>query len=184
MVHGGIEDEFNEGESKLTKIIKRIITIVIALSLILLVLTYLIPGNDLIQILQGRFVSAPLEEDFTVDLNNKGKVIFYSEVYNELKQIYLKEQKNEFKVCLVGNKINNNYYIYDLETPYIVSQDVFSVLAEECSKETLIPLHSHPYKHCIFSSQDIKSHERFKKINPEAIIGLMCEPVRFSFYGY
>jgi|SRR3989344_2225620 len=184
MMSGNIEDKFNEEESKLHKAIKRIFIIIMALFLIMLILTYLVPGNNILSILEGRFVSVPIEEDFTANLDNGGKVVFSSSVYEELKQIYLKEQKNEFKVCLVGNKILDRYYITELRTPKTISQDVFSVYAEQCSKETLIPLHSHPFKHCIFSSQDIKSYELFKEINKDAIIGLMCEPARFNFYGY
>ena len=155
-----------------------------ALFLILIVLTYLVPGNNLLDIIEGRFVSYPLEEDFFVSLRSGGKVIFGSEVYEELKIIYLEEQKNEFKVCLIGNKFGDDYKINDLKKPVIYNQDVFSVSAEQCGKETLIPLHSHPKNRCIFSFQDIKSYEAFKKINPDAIIGLMCEQKRFSFYGY
>ncbi|HLC37366.1 MAG TPA: hypothetical protein VJJ53_01145 [Candidatus Nanoarchaeia archaeon] len=183
MTPGKIKDEFNEEEGKLRKVIKRAFIIATALFLVMIVLTYLVPGNNMLSILEGRFVSSSIDEDFTVTLDNGRKVIFSNGVYKELKQIYFKEQKNEFKVCLIGNKIQNNYYINKLGTPRIISQDVFSVYAEQCSKETLIPLHSHPFKHCIFSSQDIKSYEIFKEINKDAILGLMCEPARFSFYG-
>jgi len=105
MTPGKIKDEFNEEEGKLRKVIKRAFIIATALFLVMIVLTYLVPGNNMLSILEGRFVSSSIDEDFTVTLDNGRKVIFSNGVYKELKQIYFKEQKNEFKVCLIGNKI-------------------------------------------------------------------------------
>lgn len=183
MVLEGIEKEFNEEESKLNKIIKKVLITILALFLVVLVLSYLVPGTNLLSILEGRFVSSPLD-NFTIILEGGGSVVFEKEVYEELRTIYLKEQKNEFKVCLLGNKTNDIYYIKELESPKTFSKDVFSVSAEQCRKETLIPLHGHPFKHCIFSEQDVESFKEFKKINKDSIMGLMCEKGRFGFYGY
>ena len=121
MVLEDIEKEFDQEDSKFWKIIKKIFVIVMALFLIILILTYLVPGNNLISIIEGRFVSAPINEDFTVSLDNGGKVIFENEVYEKLKIIYFEEQKHEFKVCLIGDKIGNSYFIDDLEKPKILS---------------------------------------------------------------
>ena len=67
--------------------------------------------------------------------------------------------------------------------PKAFGQSVSHVSAELCNSNTIVALHSHPYKRCIFSEQDIKSYEAARQINPDAIIGLMCEADRFGFYG-
>lgn len=179
----GIDEEIKE-DSKFFSYLKKISLFLISLFLIFLVLSYLVPGNNILNIIEGRFDSNEINDDFVINLENNSKVVFNFEIYKELRKIYLEEQENEFKVCLIGNKVGKTFYVSDLERPKIHSQDVFSVSAQECSDKTIIPLHSHPFKHCLFSSQDIKSYELFKKINEDGIIGLMCEEKRFSFYGY
>lgn len=176
-----IPDKIPEEESKLRRILFKIFLIIVSLFLLFLFISYLVPGNYILNILEGRIVSAELNEDLTLNLKNE-KVIFKPEVYFELRDLYFKEQKNEFKVCLIGYKIENDYYISDLDIPKTYDQSFASVTANLCNKNTIIPLHSHPYKHCIFSQQDIKSYEAFKEINQDAIIGLMCEVNRFNFY--
>lgn len=177
------EQEINElpEESKLKKILFKIFLIGASLFILFLFVSYLLPGNYILDILEGRIVSAKLDNNFTLTLKDV-KVIFEPEVYYELRDLYFKEQKNEFEVCLFGEKIENNYYINNMKVPKIDSQSFASVTAEMCDKDAIIPLHSHPYKHCIFSQQDIKSYKAFKEINNDAIIGLICEVDRFNFY--
>lgn len=179
-----LEIEPSPEESKTKKLVKKTIVISLGLLIIALIITYLIISPRILNIIEGLLVSSTLEENYTVTLNNNSKVIFKPEVYNELKGIYWTNQKAEFKVCLLGEKISNNYYINSLYIPGVYSQDIFSVTSQPCDNKTLISLHSHPEKQCIFSEQDIKNYENFKQINRDAIIGLMCEEARFSFYGY
>ena len=175
-----IEAELTEEDSPFKRTVKKIALGVIGLFLAMLIFTYLIPGTYVMSVLEGMFVSAKLQ-NFTVPVQ-EGHVIFEGAVYKELKEIYLAEQRNEFKVCLGGYKEGDDYYVNSLYKPIIHSQSFSHVSAEQCPAETIIPLHSHPYKSCIFSAQDIQSYEHFQSINPEAILGLICEVDRFSFY--
>jgi len=153
-------------------------TVVIAV----LFISYFIPGNSLFTYIQGRAASATIE-DYTVELKGEGKVVFEPEVYNRLLSIYEAEQEHEFKVCLHGRKEGVDYFVDALSVPLLFSQSVFSVSAAQCSNSTVISLHSHPFRSCVPSAQDLRSQAAFKRINPESIGGLICEKNRFTFYG-
>jgi proteasome lid subunit RPN8/RPN11 len=178
-----LQEEPSE-EEQLKKLKRKKIAIAaVGLFLAALLIIYLIPGNYILFIIEGQFASSKLEGS-TVELETGGKVIFDRAVYEELKQLYLEEQETEFKVCLIGEKKGEDYYISGLSIPETESKSFAHVSAELCPKEAIIPLHTHPYKHCIFSEQDIQNFEAVKAVNPDAIIGLMCETDRFNFYGY
>ena len=157
----------------------KILVYFLAIFMLGITVIYFLPG-DVVQVLEGRGESDKLEE-FSVDFDG-GKVIFDPEIYQKIRDYYLSEEGPEIKVCMKGHKEGFTYYIDDYYVPEIHSQSVFHVSSEGCSEDTLIPLHSHPVKHCLFSEQDISSYRQFKKINPEAIVGLMCEVDRLNFY--
>ena len=170
------KEQLEEGRFKF---LKKIILILIGMFLLILILSYFLLG-DLFYVFEGRGSSFEIE-NFIVEFKN-GKIIFKENVYNDLKSIYFYNQEKEIKVCLIGEK-TDNYYISDFYIPEIISNDFRSVVSEECDERSLISLHTHPYKRCLFSDQDIKNYESFKKINKDGIIGIMCEKRRFSFYG-
>ncbi len=185
-----VEDDLREisekgiGDKKPTdKAVEKLILVLSGVFLVLLVISYFVPGN-IFYILEGRLVSERLNADFSINLKNGGRVVFEKPAYEKLKEFYFSEQKNEFKACLLGKKEGKDYFVFDLYLPKTFGQSVSHVSAELCSKDTIISLHTHPYKRCIFSEQDIKSYEAVRQVNPEAIIGLMCEADRFGFYGY
>lgn len=169
-------------EEELRKL-KRKKTFIAILSIILavLVITYLVPGGYVLSILEGQATSYELNSDLTIDLKNGGKIVFDNSTYEQLKQMYFAEQRSEFKACLEGYKKGLNYFITDVYLPETHSQSFSHVTAELCNSSTIIPLHTHPYKHCIFSYQDMKGLDAVRKVNPDAIIGLMCEIDRFNF---
>jgi len=170
------QDEFEESK------FKKIYVAIIALFLGFLLIMNSMPGYHIISYLSGKIVSSDIVNDEIV--LKSGKIIFENNVYTELKNFWLLNQKNEFKACLIGKRVNNNYVVSGLYVPQIYDQSVFSVTSAPCNEQTIISLHSHPPLRCIFSAQDIKSYEKFKLINPDAMIGLMCDIDRFSFYGY
>lgn len=163
---------------------QKLIAIASAIFLVILITFYFVPGSYVLDILEGRLVSEKLNPDFSINLKNGGKVIFEKAAYEQLRKFYFAEQKNEFKACLLGKKEGGDYFVSGLYLPKTFGQSVSHVSAELCSKETIISLHTHPYAHCIFSPQDIKSYGAVRKINPSSFIGLMCGPDRFSFYGF
>jgi len=147
-------------ENKTLVFIKKLTTIIIAIFLIIIIITYIIPG-PILKIIEGKLVSNKLN-NLSITLKDK-TITFKQETYNELLQVYNNNQIHEFKVCLKGKLTNNIYYINEIEYPLIYSQTIFSVNAKQCSKNTLVSLHSHPENHCIHSWQDTISNKKFKR---------------------
>ena len=89
-------------ESPVKRILRKTYLVIIAIFLILLFIVNTNTGYHLISLFSGKIVSSTLQEDYSFDLKFGGKVIFENNVYEVLKDIYLKNQKAEFKVCLTG----------------------------------------------------------------------------------
>jgi len=172
--------DVQEEESRVKRVLKGFFRGIIALFLIFLFISILIFGWNIMGILEGKVESSKLE-GFSVEFDD-GIVVFDKEVYEELKEIYVENQKTEVKICLKGYKDGEIYYINGLEMPEMYEKSVFHVVSEGCDSETIISMHTHPFKHCIFSKKDIESYELFKEVNEDGIIGLMCEIDRFTFY--
>ena|SRR3989344_4791314 len=167
--------------SRFQRFLKRFMTVAVALFLLFLLLVYLAPGYDLLSVLEGKAASKVVV-NHRIALSDGRSVVFTSVVFAHLQQLYLDNQRQEFSACLTGNKEGDIYSVTDIILPRTYEQDVFHVRADLCPKETLIALHSHPYKHCIFSEADINYYQAFAKINKDGLIGVMCEPDRFGFY--
>src|SRR3989338_3423814 len=75
------------------------------------------------------------------------------------------------------------YRITSLYTPKMYQQTFNHVVFEPCNKDTLIMLHSHPYKSCLASATDINTLQKTKQQNPNILMIVMCEPQRFSVYN-
>ena len=172
-----------EEESRIIKAVKRALIILISLILIFLFLSYLLPSYNFFSIVAGRLESYEINDN-TIILKNNEKIIFQNNSYNDLAEIYYDNQQHEFKVCLIGEKKESDYLIKKVQVPKIIAQDFSSVTAEPCSSNAIISLHSHPYKSCFLSMHDVKGYKQVKNINPDAIIGIICEAKRFNFYGF
>ena len=172
------EEHFEEEKPSL---LKRVSVIVISLFLIFLMLsTFLVWGN-VGEIVAGWIESETVEnglvelEDFSVTFSNN--------TYEVLQGIYSDNQEYETKVCLFGFLENSRYNITYVYQPVIYSQQFNQVVSEACPDNTLVALHSHPYGHCIASEQDLSNLEVSKQVNENALIGVMCDYDRFSFYS-
>jgi len=180
-----IDEEKNEEEkqSKVKLFLKKTYILLIALFLIFLLTINSGPGYHIISLLSGKVVSSTLNEDYTFTLKN-GKNVFFGKTFEILRETYRNNKDNEFKVCLTGEVKDGNYYVENIYVPKIIEQTPLSVTSSFCNEQTIISLHSHPPFRCIFSEQDIKSYNIFKQRNSQAIIGLLCEEERITFYGY
>ncbi|MBN2368740.1 hypothetical protein JXC34_06985 [Candidatus Woesearchaeota archaeon] len=179
-----IEPLHEQEESRLKRFFKRAYIILLALFLVMLLLVNTNTGYHLLSVISGKIASSTLNENYEFELRGGIKVIFQKEIFEELRTLYQNNQKNEFKVCLTGNKQNSDYVVEGAYVPEIYKQDVYSVTSQICNNETIISLHSHPPMRCIFSEQDLKSYESFRRINPDGIIALMCGEERMNFFGY
>ena len=169
-------------EEKKPGLFKKIFLGVIALLLIFLIISRVGLGPEILHIFAGKLASHELDENLSITLKDGTEIVFNPGTYQELLEYHDRREGKEIKACLLGDKKDNEYLLNDIFFPEIIRNDVFSVTSAPCPDDTLVPLHSHPDNRCLYSSQDAKSHESFKKINPDAISAVMCSKTRFGFY--
>ena len=186
--HDKIHEEIKHEESVFDSTIYhgrpfKIFIFLTGIFLVFLTISYLIPSSSLYSILTSRWSSFEINNN-KITLEDGTRIIFQNNSYEELQQIYFNNQQHEFKACLLGNKLGKTFEITNIEQPIILQQSYNSVTAKPCKRETIISLHSHPFKRCHFSMQDLKNLNALKARNHEAFLGLMCENNRFNFFGY
>ncbi len=169
-------DEILEKDSK----IKKIIVGILSIFLLILICSYFLLGYHLYTIIAGNYESHAIEGNkiFTEEYN----IVFLNEEYENLKNNYLENENVEISACLRGYK-EKNYFIEEVYFPDIISQDVSHVTYKSCPAGTIIWLHSHPYKRCIASSQDIKTLKIQKNNFEGALMMIMCSLNQFNIYG-
>lgn len=161
---------------------RRFFTIILAIFLIIIILVYFLTTPMIRDMIAGLIESSTLE-GYSININSTNKLVFDSGSYGRLMEIYGNNPDQEFKVCLKGSHINGNYFIEEIYEPKMTLQSYAKVMAKPCPPETLVSMHSHPYKHCLPSQQDIKNFNMFKINNPDALMAIMCEKDRFNFYS-
>ena len=171
------EDLEVEEETPAQKRLKKISRFVIGLLLVLMLFSFIIPTNIVLSIIESKQVV-----NAEIQLEDR-KVVFENNAYDRLKEFYLQNQLTEFKVCLTGDIKNNDYIVNSFYVPETFSKTPISVRSVFCDQNTIITLHTHPFKNCLLSTQDIVSFNRFRQINPKAITAVMCDTDRFAFYG-
>ena len=172
-------DELTPEEQRKIKLKKFFVYVFTIFTLVIVVL-YMLMANDFQDILAGLLVSTTITKDLKMEYKDY-TITFSPDVYKSLKNLYFVNARNEFKACLSGSIKDNDYLITSLKVPSIFSQSVFHVTSSSCTN-SLIDLHSHPYKHCVFSQQDISTYSIMKKSNPDILLAIICEPDRFTFY--
>ena len=170
-------EETEEKPQIFKKVLLGAFTIIVILMLIFYFMTT--------PLMQGIIIG--LFESSTVDKNavgiGQGKMLFFEDnTYDRLMGIYDKNPEREFKVCLIGRTNNGNYFINEVFEPKMIYQDVDKVIAEPCPDETLVSLHSHPFRQCLPSEVDLNNFELLKKKNNKTLMAVMCEKGRFNFY--
>jgi proteasome lid subunit RPN8/RPN11 len=170
-----MEEETIEEESKL----KKIMLLIIGLFLVALLLSYIFVQYPLGNIIAGQTESTPLQQNTLV--LDTFSIHFLNNTAEQLRNIYFSEQRVEFSVCLQGTK-EKDYFITSIYEPKTFSQTFNQVVFAPC-EDSLIILHSHPYKSCIASTTDIELLKKSKEKNKDVLMVVMCEPERFSVYN-
>ena len=170
-------------ESELQKKIKKIAKYIIGIFLIILMLSFLVPSDITGSLIEGKKIKN-FQVDYRIELGDAKNttISFNPYVYETIKSIYLKNQLTEISFCLTGTVIGNRYVVDSFYTPKTIFQTPVSVSSVICSQETIITIHTHPFKNCLLSQQDIASYQNYKKINPKALMSVMCSTERFAFY--
>ena len=176
------ERKKDNDQTTFQKVLNKAVMIAISVFLLLLVVSYMFGGGYLMPVLESKIFGFSLNQDLVIVLPNDARIVMDPNVYEELVQVYLGQQKHEFKACLIGEKHGQVYYVNDLKIPEMISQSFSQVVSKGCSADTIISLHSHPRMWCRFSEQDLRTHEQFLQINPDALAAVMCDTNRFNFY--
>lgn len=162
-------------------LIKRVLVIIAGIFLVVLVISLLFVSYPLSSVIEGKIESEPMQgnkihlADFSI--------IFEEKVAKDLRSIYFSDQKQEFSLCLLGKKYQDDYHINSFYQPTQFSQTFNQVIFEKCSEDTLIILHTHPYKSCLASETDINTLKKTQEKNSNVLMVVMCEPGRFSVYS-
>ena len=174
--------EYSEGNELIEEhpLWKRIMIIIIGLFLLSLMFSYFLFSYPLFPIFESLLESRNSENN-EISLDDFS-IVFLDDILVEIQEEYQKNQKVEFAVCLLGEKNNENYNIKKVHYPEIYSQSFNHVSFQSCPDESLIILHSHPFRRCIASQQDIITLEETKSRNKDFLMVIMCEPNRFSVY--
>lgn len=172
------EEELSEKEDSK---IKKSIVVIGGTLLLLLMFSYVFVTYPISAIIEGKLESELLSED-RLDLDFFS-IVFVNESYDILRSLYFKERKVEFSVCLLGEKDNDTYYIDSLYQPMMYEQYFNRVVFDPCSEDTLVILHTHPYKRCSASRADLRMLEKTKERNSDVLMVIMCESERFSVYS-
>ncbi|MBU2633725.1 MAG: hypothetical protein KJ674_00615 [Nanoarchaeota archaeon] len=168
-------------EEEKTPLIKRISIIILSIFLIFLVVSYLLTNSSVRNVVVGLVESEKLV-NYEVKISEDNKLVFTESTYDQLMDIFDVHTEVEFKVCLKGEVIDGDYFIDYIYIPTTYSQSYNRVVAEPCSDDSLIDMHSHPLKHCLPSEKDLNNFENFKEKNENAMMAIMCQRDRFNFY--
>ena len=179
-----IDKEFEENENKESKKKtntenrRKITTTIIAASLIFIILSYLYLGAPVYSYILGLAGSSKINNNeitfknsITVEFNEE-TLAFLQELYNPL--------GDERAVCLRGEIKNNTYFVEEYYKPIIFDRAWNYVSHTPCDLDTIIMLHTHPFKRCEPSRTDRETHRRTKQSNPNILMMVMCGSERFS----
>lgn len=154
---------------------------VVAVILVFVVVMYMLGDYEFIDILEGLIASDTLSENLTLQYQDY-TILLAPEAHEALQKSYMGNLQHEFAACLKGIYYEKLYNVTSIKAPDIFSQSVFNVISGACDEDTIIRLHSHPFKRCVFSPQDIYSYQQLREKDGNILLGLMCEPNRFTFY--
>ncbi len=177
VVEQDIEVEISQEESSF----KKFLVIIMAVFLALLVISFAFVNYPLGDIFQGRVESREIVGNILMAKNFS--ILFENNTANRLNKLYFKDRTKEISVCLLGYKEEREYHITSFYQPETYADSYSHVSFRPCSKDTLIMLHTHPYRHCIASQTDLETLNKTKQVNQDVLMVIMCEAERFSVYS-
>ncbi|MFC1753409.1 hypothetical protein ACFL96_08455 [Thermoproteota archaeon] len=178
-IHKEIQDiDIDDIEEKPTKL-KKVIIFIMGLFMILLFLSYFLIGPHTLNIIESMFISSKMDQ-FVVS-GDDFEVVFDALAYSQLREIYFENQRYEIKFCLGGDIVEDTYFVKEILLPK-QKGSYAQVVYTPCPAETIVSMHSHPYRRCRASEQDFKSFDNFRKTSPDAIMMVMCEEDRFFVF--
>ncbi len=177
-------DPWEDEEPQRPSLLRKIVLVLLSIILIILLMSYVFVTFPVKDIILGKEDSVVLINGTRIDMKDVSlSIVFETKTYKILEKAYLNNQEYEFSACLQGFISNGTYYITSMYQPVMYTRSFASVRFQQCSNDTLIVLHSHPYLRCSASEQDIETWDRTKELNPDVLMVIMCDRERFSVYG-
>lgn|SRR3989338_1482984 len=162
-------------------VVKKIFVFIIGIIAILGMVTFIFGTFPIGDIIQGKTQSALLQGNMLI--LPEFSIVFENNTAQALEELYLEEQQEEFSLCLQGTVSENRHSITSLYQPVTYRRAFNHVTFESCNANTLIMLHSHPYKRCVASQTDLDTLQKSQKENPQMLMVVMCEQRRFAVYS-
>ncbi|MCC7573971.1 hypothetical protein KO361_00060 [Candidatus Woesearchaeota archaeon] len=172
-------DEELEEEHQSSILFKRIVNVLVASFLVLLMLSFLYLGSPVYSYIFGLAGSSRIDDFNTVVFRNEVIVSFDDETLFFLQELY-NPLGDERAVCLLGEVKGNEYFVEGYYKPRVFERAWNYVSHAPCSDDTIIMLHTHPFKRCAPSSTDKNTLRNTKFVNPNIIMLVMCGAERFS----
>ena len=160
--------------------VKKAFIFFIGFFLVFLMLSYAAISYGVGDVLAGFAASSLIENNRALFKN--GEILFLNNSYEGLVELWHKDEGLEFKACFLGKREGEVYFVTSLFQPKMFDRTYRSVAAEDCPPGTLISAHSHPFRRCIASLQDVMNHHEFKERNPNAIMAILCDENRINVY--
>jgi len=171
-----MEDQIQEDLEEIKpSLLHRIIIICIAFFLLFIMLYYFV-GSQIDQNILSSLISKPFDEKHLVGNNT---IRFQAEVIETIKSDYILDYKYEKKWCLLGNKKDSEFLITDIYYPEIIERNITFIRTKPCPVQTIISLHSHPFRSCLPSKQDWSSFLG----SPVLFFGVICDVDEILFYA-
>jgi len=181
----GDEDEFHRSiHNEANRIHMKFVVFFVALFMVVLFSSFavLAPVNSFVE---GHLRSSVLDNN-VVSFGDYS-LYFTKNVSSLLSSLYVQNQLVngvESAVCLNGEYLgSDNYIINGISYPKIYEQTRTHVVFTPCPDDTVVMLHTHPYKSCLASDVDLVTLDNAQKSNEHLLMIIMCESMRYSVYS-
>ncbi|MBN1175583.1 hypothetical protein JXA48_02985 [Candidatus Woesearchaeota archaeon] len=136
-------------------------------------------------VIEGQLRSSTLNHNIV--MFGDYSLYFSRSVADTLPSLYNQNQISngvESAYCLIGESTGNKAYeITGILYPKIYSQTRTQVNFAPCPPETVVMLHTHPYKSCLASDVDLQTLKQSQVNNKDLLMIVMCESMRFTVYS-
>ena len=167
-----------EEEHRKTKRLRIIFLRVVAVLLVLLMLSFIYLSAPVYTFIYG-FAGSSRVVDNEITFRNEVTVFFDEETLAFLQELY-DPLGDERAVCIRGEIKDDEYFVEDYYKPRVFERAWNMVSHEPCDEDTIIMLHTHPFKRCAPSRTDENTLRITQSRNPEIIMLVMCGTRRFS----
>ena len=176
-----LEQESADEQEFFPSWIKKTFFISMAVFCVLLITSLIYVQYPVANIILGQIHSQAIDTTTRILEIDNTTLLFTQDLVDMMFATYRDNLNVETSLCLEGTTDGRVYNIISAYEPVIFSQSYTHVSHAPCSDETIVMFHTHPYKSCLPSEQDLLTLQRNQELrNPDIVMLIMCEPNRFS----